>query len=99
MRRADGLHNTRLSTSWREVISHLPRGIPCFDRTVLMRRTTASRVVCDDARSNHRRRRSAMVTRGFKARQSGSELSDRIPPGQHLVDNFPVLIDPADWNF
>ena len=40
-----------------------------------------------------------MVTRGFKARQSGSELSDRIPPGQHLVDNFPVLIDPADWNF
>ena len=45
-----------------------------------------------------------MVTRGFTGRQSGSELSDRIPPGQHLVDNFPVLtagpaprIDPADW--
>src|SRR5262245_8835569 len=47
-----------------------------------------------------------MVTRGFTGRQSGSELSDRIPPGQHLVDNFPVLtagptprIDPADWTF
>ena len=47
-----------------------------------------------------------MVTRGFTGRQSGSELSDRIPPGQHLVDNFPVLtagptprIDSADWTF
>jgi DMSO/TMAO reductase YedYZ molybdopterin-dependent catalytic subunit len=47
-----------------------------------------------------------MVTRGFTGRQSGSEPSDRIPPGQHLVDNFPVLtagptprIDPADWTF
>ena len=47
-----------------------------------------------------------MVTRGFTGRQSGSELSDRIPPGQHLVDDFPVLtagptprIEPADWTF
>ena len=47
-----------------------------------------------------------MVTRGFTGRQSGSELSDRIPPGQHFVDNFPVLtagptprIDSADWTF
>src|SRR3954452_3512146 len=32
-----------------------------------------------------------MVTRGFTGRQSGSEPSDRIPPGQHLVDDFPVL--------
>jgi DMSO/TMAO reductase YedYZ molybdopterin-dependent catalytic subunit len=43
---------------------------------------------------------------GSKGRQSGPELSDRIPPGQHLVDNFPVLtagptprIEPADWTF
>jgi len=28
MRKADGRHNARLSTSWREVISHSPRGIP-----------------------------------------------------------------------
>src|SRR4051812_35033220 len=41
--------------------------------------------------------------RSLTGRQSGSELSDRIAPGQHLVDNFPVLtsgptprIDPAD---
>jgi hypothetical protein len=47
-----------------------------------------------------------MVTRGFTGRQSGSELSDRIRPGQHLVDNFPVLaagltprIEPANWTF
>src|SRR6516164_7804093 len=47
-----------------------------------------------------------MVTRGFAGHQSGSGLSDRIPPGQHLVDNFPVLtagptprIEPADWTF
>jgi hypothetical protein len=46
-----------------------------------------------------------MVTRGFAGRQSGSELSDRIPP-EHLVENFPVLtagptpsIEPANWTF
>ena len=45
-----------------------------------------------------------MLTRGFTGPQSRSELSDRIPPGQHLVDNFPVLtagptprIEFADW--
>ena len=41
MRKADGRHNARLSTLWRDVISHSPRGIPCFDGTVLIRRTTA----------------------------------------------------------
>ena len=41
MRKADGRHNARLSTSWRDVISHSPREIPCFDGTVLIRRTTA----------------------------------------------------------
>src|SRR5205814_8684626 len=30
MRKADGRHNARLSTSWPDVISHSPRGIPCF---------------------------------------------------------------------
>ena len=29
MRKADGRHIARLSTSWRDVISHSPRGIPC----------------------------------------------------------------------
>lgn len=32
-----------------------------------------------------------MVTRGFFGRQPPSELAHRIPPGQHLVDEFPVL--------
>jgi hypothetical protein len=41
MRKADGHYNERLSTSWRDVISHSPREIPCFDGTVLIRRTTA----------------------------------------------------------
>jgi DMSO/TMAO reductase YedYZ molybdopterin-dependent catalytic subunit len=32
-----------------------------------------------------------MVTRGFTGRPRPSDLSSRIPPGQHLVDGFPVL--------
>jgi DMSO/TMAO reductase YedYZ molybdopterin-dependent catalytic subunit len=32
-----------------------------------------------------------MVTRGFAGRHQSSELKDRIPPGQHVVDGFPVL--------
>ncbi len=32
-----------------------------------------------------------MVTRGFTGRGSGDQ-SDRIPPGQHLVEDFPVLV-------
>jgi DMSO/TMAO reductase YedYZ molybdopterin-dependent catalytic subunit len=47
-----------------------------------------------------------MVTRGFTGRQSGPDHSDRIPPGQHLVQNFPVLsagptprIAVEDWKF
>ncbi|QXQ08673.1 sulfite oxidase-like oxidoreductase [Sphingosinicellaceae bacterium] len=32
------------------------------------------------------------MTRGFKGRRRPSgELSDRVPPGQHLVSDFPVL--------
>jgi DMSO/TMAO reductase YedYZ molybdopterin-dependent catalytic subunit len=47
-----------------------------------------------------------MVTRGFTGRRSGPDHSDRIPPGQHLVQNFPVLsagptprIAVEDWKF
>jgi hypothetical protein len=32
-----------------------------------------------------------MIICGFTDRQTRSELSDRLPPGQHLVDNLPVL--------
>ena len=32
-----------------------------------------------------------MVTRGFTGRGRPTEMADRIPPGQHLVDDFPVL--------
>src|SRR5260221_4809135 len=32
-----------------------------------------------------------MVTRGFTGRQQAGDQKDRIPPGQHLVDDFPVL--------
>jgi len=32
-----------------------------------------------------------MVTRGFTGRQRPAGLADRLPPGQHLVDGFPVL--------
>lgn len=47
-----------------------------------------------------------MVTRGFTGRGSGGDQSSRIPPGQHLVENFPVLtagptpdVDTSKWNF
>jgi DMSO/TMAO reductase YedYZ molybdopterin-dependent catalytic subunit len=47
-----------------------------------------------------------MVTRGFFGRGRSEDESGRIPPGQHLVDDFPVLsagptprIATADWSF
>ena len=47
-----------------------------------------------------------MVTRGFTGRRPGAEQANRIPPGQHLVEHFPVLtagatprIETADWKF
>jgi DMSO/TMAO reductase YedYZ molybdopterin-dependent catalytic subunit len=47
-----------------------------------------------------------MVTRGFTGRRPEGAQPDRIPPGQHLVDNFPVLsagptprIEPDAWKF
>ena len=32
-----------------------------------------------------------MVTRGFTSRHQPADVADRIPPGQHVVDDFPVL--------
>jgi len=32
-----------------------------------------------------------MVTRGFTGRQQPADVADRIPPGQHVVADFPVL--------
>ena len=32
-----------------------------------------------------------MVTRGFAGRHHPADVADRIPPGQHVVDDFPVL--------
>jgi DMSO/TMAO reductase YedYZ molybdopterin-dependent catalytic subunit len=47
-----------------------------------------------------------MVTRGFTGHQPPGELAQRIPPGQHLVDDFPVLsagptpkISQEKWSF
>ena len=47
-----------------------------------------------------------MVTRGFTGRPRGPEQGERVPPGQHLVDYFPVLsagatprLEAADWHF
>lgn len=47
-----------------------------------------------------------MFTRGFTGRRPGPDLTDRIPPGQHLVPDFPVLsagptphIDTSNWSF
>jgi len=47
-----------------------------------------------------------MATRGFIGRRPSPEDSGRIPPGQHVVNDFPVLtagptqhIDPVSWSF
>jgi DMSO/TMAO reductase YedYZ molybdopterin-dependent catalytic subunit len=47
-----------------------------------------------------------MVTRGFGGRKRPPNTSGRIPPGQHLVDDFPVLsagptprVSDAEWTF
>ena len=47
-----------------------------------------------------------MVTRGFTGRQQPADVGDRIPPGQHVVDDFPILsagptprIDLDQWRF
>ena len=47
-----------------------------------------------------------MVTRGFTGRGRSGDLAKRIPPGQHVVENFPVLsagptpkVELSDWKF
>jgi DMSO/TMAO reductase YedYZ molybdopterin-dependent catalytic subunit len=47
-----------------------------------------------------------MVTRGFTGKSPASDQSDRIPPGQHLVGDFPVLsagptprVSVENWSF
>jgi DMSO/TMAO reductase YedYZ molybdopterin-dependent catalytic subunit len=47
-----------------------------------------------------------MVTRGFTGRQQPIDLTRRVPPGQHIVEGFPVLsasstpaISTDDWIF
>ena len=47
-----------------------------------------------------------MVTRGFTGKPPASDQSDRIPPGQHLVADFPVLsagptprVSVENWSF
>ena len=47
-----------------------------------------------------------MVTRGFVGRNKGGGGSDRLPPGQHVVEDFPVLsagptprVEIAEWKF
>lgn len=32
-----------------------------------------------------------MITRGFVGRRPGSDRAERLPPGQHEVNDFPVL--------
>src|SRR4051794_2896059 len=36
-------------------------------------------------------KRATMATRGFTGRPRQPETAGRIPPGQHLVEDFPVL--------
>ncbi|HWS61660.1 MAG TPA: sulfite oxidase-like oxidoreductase [Steroidobacteraceae bacterium] len=47
-----------------------------------------------------------MTTRGFFGRRPSDEVAQRLPPGQHPTEDFPVLakgptpsVDPAIWRF
>jgi DMSO/TMAO reductase YedYZ molybdopterin-dependent catalytic subunit len=47
-----------------------------------------------------------MITRGFTGRKPAPEIAERLPPGQSLTRDFPVLsegptphIRPEDWSF
>lgn len=47
-----------------------------------------------------------MATRGFSGRPPGKDVSQRLPPGQHLTEDFPVLaygptprVNLAQWRF
>jgi hypothetical protein len=47
-----------------------------------------------------------VVTRGFTRRSPSTDKPDRIPPGQHVVGDFPVLtavrhprVSLDDWSF
>ena len=47
-----------------------------------------------------------MVTRGFGGRRPTVEVADRLPPGQYLTEDFPVLsagptprVKTQDWSF
>ena len=47
-----------------------------------------------------------METRGFFGRRPAADVADRIPPGQSLTDDFPVLsagptprVATDDWSF
>ena len=47
-----------------------------------------------------------MATRGFSGRRPSAEVARRLPPGQHLTEDFPVLsfgptpdVDLATWRF
>jgi DMSO/TMAO reductase YedYZ molybdopterin-dependent catalytic subunit len=46
------------------------------------------------------------ISRGFRGKRRESATSSRVPPGQHLVDDFPVLsagptpkVPLAEWSF
>ena len=48
----------------------------------------------------------AIVSRGFTGKQRGRGSPDRVPPGQYITPDFPVLsagptprVSPADWDF
>jgi DMSO/TMAO reductase YedYZ molybdopterin-dependent catalytic subunit len=49
---------------------------------------------------------SSMITRGFTGRQRTPDITKRLPPGQSLTEDFPVLsagptphIRTGDWSF
>jgi DMSO/TMAO reductase YedYZ molybdopterin-dependent catalytic subunit len=75
-----------------------------FAMSLFRARVTLGRRHSRDTAHAQAGREAVMITRGFAGKQSGSDHADRIPPGQHLVEYFPVLtagptpqVELEDW--
>jgi DMSO/TMAO reductase YedYZ molybdopterin-dependent catalytic subunit len=81
------------------------RGVgAAFAMSLFRARVTLGRRHSRDTAHAQAGREAVMITRGFAGKQSGSDHADRIPPGQHLVEYFPVLtagptpqVELEDW--
>src|SRR5207302_11254822 len=83
-----GKPNPTISTTW----SGFRTGTPATSRVRTGSCRTAPRPATRrEGDERGKGRPTEMVTRGFVGRRQPPATAKRLPPGQHLVENFPVL--------